>query len=686
MNPSDQLSTLFNKKIPKSAQNLIDAGITSIEELLWILPLRIYPTPKIQSFESATEGQFFRGSGRVVSRSFRPAFRARGKRGIQLFVANLVLKDDLSSNFLTLTWFNAYPNIMKQLKDVEHLYFEGQVTTHKGSLQISNPKLLDSDSSSESGLVIEYPTVAKTAGRFIKGFIDKVTNECIKSIGIELQKTNAKYSIAQSLLLLHGRLNIEEYSKENIHKAKEALIYHEFFEDQLKIQARKTLLRSKKGEAIKCTSKQIELAKSIHPFQFTSAQENCFQEIYEDLQQDYPMMRMVQGDVGCGKTALAISSAYLVISNKKQVAFMCPTETLARQQYKNFKTTLPNCNIGLLLGSTKIKERRDIDLKCREGKIDILIGTHSLFQDAVNFNNLKLVIIDEQHKFGVGQRLKLLAKGDNPHCLIMTATPIPRSLRLTQFGDLEISTVKELPKGRKGIKTRVVETQNYNKYLSFLKTRLELGEQIFVVVPAIEESTAADLKNIEEVSNQYKKIFSQFRVEFLHGKMKAEEKDQVVQSFSQKKINLLVSTSVIEVGINIPNATVISIYNPERFGLSSLHQLRGRVGRGDQMGFCFLVVQDKLSLQAKERLKVLEQTNDGFIVAEKDLEIRGEGDLFGLQQSGNTRSSRIADILIHRDIFELALKDFRDLKSQNEEVISQLAQKYATDDKIVNTI
>jgi ATP-dependent DNA helicase RecG len=268
----------------------------------------------------------------------------------------------------------------------------------------------------------------------------------------------------------------------------------------------------------------------------------------------------------------------------------------------------------------------------------------------------------------------------------MTATPIPRTLRLTQFGDLDLTTIRTIPVGRKGIKTRIVEPDNLQNYYSFLKTRLELNEQVFIVVPAIEESESGNLENIDKVFQQYKVLFPEFKIDFLHGKMKAEEKDHVINHFAHNKIDLLVATSVIEVGINIPTATVISIYNPERFGLSSLHQLRGRVGRGDKTGFCFLVTLEQLNLVSKSRLQVLEDTTDGFIIAEKDLEFRGEGDLFGRDQSGVISNYKLADIFKHRGIFEQVTRDLSILQKEQPAIIDQHIQKLIEDAKIASTI
>ena len=321
-----------------------------------------------------------------------------------------------------------------------------------------------------------------------------------------------------------------------------------------------------------------------------------------------------------------------------------------------------------------------------QGETEIIIGTHSLFQDTVAFKKLGLAIIDEQHKFGVEQRLRLVAKGQGTHSLIMTATPIPRSLSLAQYGDLDISSIKMMPAGRKGIKTRITEKVNYEKYIEFVKNRLSMGEQAYFVFPAIDESETLDIQNIKASLKKYQETFRDFQVGMLHGQMKSEEKEQTVQDFRDKKIHLLISTSVIEVGINIPNSTIMSIYNPERFGLSSLHQLRGRVGRGSKAGFCFLVLDKDVSPEAYQRLKVIEQNLDGFVIAEEDLKFRGEGDLFGVDQSGTNSTKKLANFLTHTAILEQVVADVQRMQDTRPEILAPHFERLAKDQKILDTI
>ena len=323
---------------------------------------------------------------------------------------------------------------------------------------------------------------------------------------------------------------------------------------------------------------------------------------------------------------------------------MCPTESLAIQHFSNISETLAGRGlvVELLLGSTPAKEKLQINKRLAGGAIGLLIGTHALIQDNIQFHSLGLSIIDEQHKFGVNQRIRLAEKERGCHCLIMTATPIPRSLCLTQYGDLSLSIIKTMPANRKAIKTRIVTPDKMGSFFDFVCTRLEMGEQAYVVVPAIQESQALDIANLEEIYGRFRHLFPAHSIAVLHGKMKAEEKAAIFCDFKERRIHILIATSVIEVGINVPNATVMAVFSPERFGLSSLHQLRGRVGRGDRPGFFFLVTEKGRGSVANKRMKILEKTTDGFKISEEDLRIRGKGDLFGTDQSGSEGRRRLA--------------------------------------------
>lgn len=685
-------SSILELSPSKPSQNILKlhkAGVTTILDLLWLLPLRVIKEPESLPFTNLIPDELFKGEGQIINIKMTPAFGRRGKKSIQLFNASVVIKDLHSSTYLTLKWFNCYPGLKKQLESHEKISFLGKVSEFKGVLQIVNPTL-NPTKRSDNGLIIEYPTVNTVSGLQIKQIINKIPYELwitpIHSYTntFELKNFNG-LGLNECFALLHGKKIKNNIKYTDL--AKERLIYEEFLQDQLKILARRLSQKQKDSPIFKINKSEFEKYEQLLPYELTQDQKTSMADIINDFKTGHPMMRIIQGDVGCGKTTVAILSSLVVLHNNYQVALMCPTEQLARQHFKSFCELFKNFNIrpSLLLGSTKTKDKKEIYEGLESGSIRMVIGTHSLIQKNLKFQNLALAIIDEQHKFGVEQRLNLVRKGNGTHCLIMTATPIPRTLQLAQFGDLDISSIKTIPSGRKGIKTRIIKTNNYPKYLSFIKTRISLGEQVYVVVPAIEESVL-ELKNVEQHEILYKKYFPDLRIKSLHGQLKADEKQQIMDSFNDGKIDILISTSVIEVGINVINATVMSIYNPERFGLSSLHQLRGRVGRGNKSGFCFLVCDDKTSQDGVERLKIMEKTNDGFEIAEADLKIRGEGDLFGVNQSGAINNKRIANVFEHYQIFEQVMTDINQVRELPKQHLWENLGHLTYDEKISTTI
>jgi ATP-dependent DNA helicase RecG len=678
---------LGNRKPSPTMTKLMEGGVKNISDLIWILPLRIFKTPGAAPFRDAIINQYFRGSGKVLNVQIQPAFGRRGKGNILLYNGYVVVKDDLSPETISLRWFNLYPNQKKQIESLDHIHFLGQLQEYKAQKQIINPQIL-TDVSDVSPFIIDYPTFNKIPGNSIKKVIELIPPSLWKNIPEMLPSLNynKNFSLGEAFQIIHGRIPPSAFSNQKKQAAEERLIYEEFLSDQLKIQTRRKYIKKKDAPKLVISQSDKVLLLEKLPFSLTTDQQKVYDEILKDLSSGHPMMRMIQGDVGCGKTVIALLSSQVAVLNNFQVALMCPTEALAHQHYETFKSMWNIQEIELLLGSTKAKEKKVILNGLKSGEIKVIIGTHSLFQESVEFKSLGLAIIDEQHKFGVEQRLKLVSKGEGAHSLIMTATPIPRTLSLAQYGDLDISIIKTLPSGRKGIKTRITERVNYEKYLDFVKSRLRLGEQAYFVFPAIEETEKADLQNVKDGLKKYQAFFKEFKVEILHGQMKAEEKEKVVEDFKLKKIDILISTSVIEVGINIPNSTIMSIYNPERFGLSSLHQLRGRVGRGDRPGFCFLVLDKDVSLEIHQRLEVIEKNTDGFIIAEEDLKFRGEGDLFGVDQSGSVTTKKLANFLLHSHILEKVIKDIEELKTNNPIVLHPIFEKLAKDQKILDTI
>ncbi|MBR7060981.1 MAG: ATP-dependent DNA helicase RecG [Eubacterium sp.] len=435
--------------------------------------------------------------------------------------------------------------------------------------------------------------------------------------------------------------------EKNIEKARRRLIFEELLTLQLGLLKLKDKKDTKNNYVLKedCTKEFF----SLLPFTPTNAQSNAIKDCINDMQSHKTMNRLIQGDVGSGKTAVAAASIFSVIKNGYQAAMMAPTEILANQHFESLSKLFENAGlkIALLTGSTKAKEKREIKAALMEGDIDLIIGTHALIQNDVEFKNLALVVTDEQHRFGVEQRASLAMKSASPHLMVMSATPIPRTLGLIIYGDLDISILNELPAGRKKIRTDVVDSSYHQRIYNFIKKNVDEGHQAYIVCPLVEESESDLISATEYADELSEKYLQGYNLALLHGKMKAKDKDAVMQSFADKKTDILVSTTVVEVGVDVPNATIMLIENAERFGLSQLHQLRGRVGRGSEQSYCILV-SDSKSDSSKERLAVMKKTSDGFEIADYDLKTRGPGDFFGKRQHG-LPNLVIADMLEDMD-------------------------------------
>lgn len=692
-----EISKLFGRKPPRYLSQLASAGINKIEDILWVFPYRFEVIPRLNSFQFASPASKFIGLGKVYHVEKKPQ---RGFKKVNLTNATIRVLDQFNNeqNTLDLQFFNLYPSQLTKIAEANILLFYGEVGLYNGRKQIVNPDIIATDPLPEEiehfkgrseTLKPIYPTLNKVKPEQIKQVISLIPSEywdqIPEMVPPHLLEKRQLLQYQKSLKILHG---LSEATIEEKNKARETLIYFEFFMEQLKLLVRRSIIRNKKIKPITLSPDLIDRANMLFPFELTDDQKKVIHEIAVDLSKSFSMMRLVQGDVGSGKTAVAIAIAFLLARNGYQFAYMCPTESLAQQHMESFYEILEPLGIKchLITGQLKGKRRADFLEKLKSGEISVAIGTHALIVDDVKFKNLGMTVIDEQHKFGVDQRLKLTAKSKTEHCLIMTATPIPRSLSLSFYGDLDLSIIKSMPSQRKGIKSRIVTSETFAPFLSFLKTRIEMGEQAFIVVPAIEESEAMDITNLNQSLETFTKYFPDLKISGLHGKMKSDEKSEVVKQFSQKEIQILIATSVVEVGINIPNASVMAVLNPERFGLSSLHQLRGRVGRGDRPGFFFMVVDKKISQDSLTRLKIIEETTDGFKIAESDLEIRGEGDLLGRDQSGVGHQRRIANIVEHSLSLEMAREDAIQLFETNQQFVKDTMAKYSNDPLVRLTI
>lgn len=458
-------------------------------------------------------------------------------------------------------------------------------------------------------------------------------------------------SRAEAVRAMHFPKDLAEY-KQALRRVK----FEELFYFQMQLQVLKMETKDvSNGLVLDWQEEQLQEKKSQLPFPLTGAQERALAEILSDLKSPAHMNRLLQGDVGSGKTVVAGLAMYAVHTAGYQSALMVPTEILAEQHFESLSHLFPDLKLALLTGSMKAAERKETLLAIELGQVDMVIGTHALIQDGVQYHHLGLVIVDEQHRFGVAQRRILREKGDNPDVLMMTATPIPRTLAITAFGDMDVSIIDQMPAGRKPIITRWVKHEQLEVVLDWIKKELVKGAQVYFISPLIEESEALDLKNAIDLEEELQAYFGvDARVSLLHGKMKSDEKEAIMQAFKNKEVDILVSTTVIEVGVNVPNATIMVIMDADRFGLSQLHQLRGRVGRGDKQSYAILVANPKTE-SGKKRMKIMTETTDGFVLAEEDLKMRGSGEIFGTRQSG-IPEFQVADIVEDYSILEEARK------------------------------
>lgn len=502
--------------------------------------------------------------------------------------------------------------------------------------------------------------------KFIKSALNQFSMDIYNELPSEVQDRNNLMDKSKALNCLHFPKNLDE-----IKQAQKTLIFEELFHLQM-ITGKKIQKRSKNNKETRDlpTSMQIRLINKL-PFDLTPDQKTTVKEILEDLNSNRKMNRLVQGDVGSGKTLIALLSALPIIEAGGQVALMAPTELLAKQHSEKAYELLHSVGIktAFISGNVKSNSRALLLRELAQGNIDLIIGTHALFTNDVTYSQLDLVIVDEQHRFGVNQRLSLKNKGANPDMLLMTATPIPRTLTLTLFGDLDVSTIKTMPIGRKPIVTHLSRIGNEQKVYDFLFTELSKGRQIYFVYPLIEQSDKINLKDAESMFQQLKKIFSGYKLALIHSKIDEMDKESAMDGFNKGTVDILVATSVVEVGVDVPNATVMVIEHAERFGLSALHQLRGRVGRGEHQSYCFLVYSNLLTDDGKKRLLIMKDTNDGFKISREDLKLRGPGDIAGIKQSGFMKFS-IANLIRDISILENARNEAFNLLKNDPGLLS----------------
>jgi ATP-dependent DNA helicase RecG len=626
---------------PRKAADFARAGLHSVEDLLYRFPRRYEDRSRLQPIASLREGQTVSITGDVITCGLRGTRRP----GFRIFEA--LMRD--ASGTVRLAWFNS-AFLKDQIRAGQRLVVYGTFERNQYSgLQITNPQfeVVDADEieTLHTGRIVP---VYERARSITPKMQRKLVAEALDPLGSDLpDPLPAEMRARLHLPTRHDALRLAHFppveaplDELNVFRsaAQRRLILEEFFRFQVGLLLRRREADAeRKGHTIRVDDRIREALRGVLPFKLTAGQRAALKQIGEDMQRPQPMNRLLQGDVGAGKTIVAVLAAVLAMENGLQTAFMAPTEILAEQHAQTIRRLLSGTRfrVELVTGGVPAATRKHVARQIAAGQVDLVIGTHALVQESTAFHALGLAIIDEQHRFGVLQRATLRAKGLRPDMLVMTATPIPRTLALTTYGDLDVSSIRDLPPGRQPIRTIAKPGSRRDEIHAFVRGELEAGRQAYVIYPIIEESEKVDLRAATEMADTLAhEVFPAFRVALLHGRMKQEAKDRVMRAFASGEIHMLVSTTVVEVGVDVPNASVMLIEHAERFGLAQLHQLRGRVGRGAHQSSCVLVYEYPISEQAQDRLKVMTETSDGFVIAEKDLELRGFGDLSGTRQSG----------------------------------------------------
>jgi len=642
---------------PKRADKLMRLNIKSVEDLIFFFPRDYEDRTNINSINEIRNNDIINC---IITIKSNPSV-VNLRNNLKLLK---VLASDGNTD-ITLVWFNQV-YIKNKLIIGEKYFCRGKISRNKFEVQIQNPEIIHySDSDFFIPIVPIYPLTSGLSNKEMIIIIKKCLEEYLPFI-----KNTLPEDLIRKYNLMNKRESIEKiHFPDNIkilEKARKSLAYEELLILQLALISIRSNQNSNNG-IIFNKSKELDLFIDRLPFKLTKSQEVVVREIIEDMSMQKQMNRLVQGDVGSGKTVVSAIAMLNAVLNGYQAAMMAPTEILASQHYETLKSLFDkmNINVSLLTSSINKKNKDEILIDLEQGNIDILVGTHSIIQENVNFNHLGLVITDEQHRFGVSQRMKLAAKGNYPDILVMTATPIPRSLALILYGDLDISTIKELPPGRQKIETFVMNSEKQDIVFDFMLKQLDNGRQAYIVCPTIESKENENLKSVEEIYKIINERFSnKYRCELLHGKLNQKEKDMIMNDFKNGKISILVATTVVEVGVNVANANTMIIYNADRFGLSQLHQLRGRVGRSSHKSYCILL-NDNQSKIARERMRVLQSTNDGFVISEKDLFLRGPGEFFGTKQHG-VPQLKIANLFRDIEILKIAQKDAIKMIDENK--------------------
>jgi ATP-dependent DNA helicase RecG len=657
---------------PRRAADLQRVGLATVEDLLYRFPIRYEDRGTFQTIASLKPGAAASVVGEVVSSGIRPTRRP------QFRIFEMLVRDATGS--LRAVFFN-----QAFLKDVFHphqrviLFGKLELTSH--GMQLQNPQYeilrqepdadgaagATEDDTLHTGRIVPiYEKTGTLTPKMQRAIVHQALSQLPADVPDplpdEVRRRQQLLDRRTALMDVHFPPAGTPVDQLNGFRsaAQRRLIFEEFFLFQIGLVLRRRKSDAeRKPRSVVVTDEVRESARRVLPFRLTGDQKKVIGEIVADMKRPQPMNRLLQGDVGSGKTIVALMAALVAMENGFQVAFMAPTEILAEQHFITIRKLLEasRFRIALLTGATTAKKRREVQAELSGGSIHLAVGTHALVQDPVGFRELGLVIIDEQHRFGVMQRATLRAKGLHPDVLVMTATPIPRTLALTTYGDLDVSIMREMPPGRFPIKTIAKPESRREEIYEFVRKQIDSGRQVYVIYPLVEESEKVDLKAATEMADHLATdVFPAYRVALLHGRLKQDAKERVMGAFARGEFDILVSTTVVEVGVDVANAAVMLVEHAERFGLSQLHQLRGRVGRGPHQSYCVLLYQYPLTDQGRARLKALTETNDGFVIAERDLELRGPGDFFGTRQSGMP-TLRVGDLVRDHQLMEAARRE-----------------------------
>ena len=635
---------------PKRSSYFKKINVETVSDLLFLVPRRYVDYSTMRPIKELKINDEVTIVGKIKAVEAQRT-RNRGQL-VKVLVAD-------GSDTINIKWFNR-PDLKKKFKPGDNLLVSGKVTFFYGR-QLVNPVyeiIDDMETEKSTGTIIPIYPLTEGLGLWdIKRAIKICINECLSEISETLPPTlilqNELMPLKKAIVSLHAPENLDD-----AFKARRRLVYDEFFYFELLLAKRKAITQSKNGISLidrKILTKQLIMSL---PFELTKGQIGVLEDIACDMAKNKPMNRLLQGDVGAGKTVVALYAMLIAVENNHQAALMAPTEILAEQHYIGLCELLKKLGVEIVLLTSSIKtsQRKEIISKIASGQAQIVLGTHALIEEDISFDKLGLVVVDEQHRFGVMQRAALVNKGINPDFLVLSATPIPRTLALTLYGDLDVSILKDKPPRRGTVVTKIIKDKEKTGVYRFIKDELDKGRQAFIICPLIEKSDKLDLKSVEEVYKEIAAVFAHYSIGIIHGRLKSSERLEIMSAFRAGKLDIIIATTVVEVGVDIPNASIMLIEHPERFGLAQLHQLRGRIGRGSQKSYCFLDLDRYIAPETYERIAYFEKNNDGFALAQKDIKLRGPGEILGKKQHG-LPDLKLGDIESDKELLFLARDD-----------------------------